>query len=406
MRSFRHHEPDPRPQSRSRRPRVLAGSLIVLLPALALPALALAGTTVGDAQQPRPAQSRLDDRAATQAALEDLVASGTPGAIVRVDRGHWHWNGTAGVADLDRPGGRTPVDHFRVGSITKTFTAVTLLELEAEGRLSIDDTVEKWLPGLLDHNGYDGRSITVRQLLNHTSGVFDVLGDHDFVSRYVGQSFFDHRFDSWTPRRLVEVATSHPPLFIAGKGWGYSNTDYILAGMVIEAATGQSYADAVDTRILRPAGLHGSVVPGVSPTVPQPHARAYSHLFVDAPDARAYDVTEFDPSLAGAAGEIISTTRDLNLFFRELLSGSLLPRRQQRELLSTVETGRGYRYGLGVQAYELPCGTFWGNDGDIFGSVTYTVSTADGSHVLTLNTNDNWNDDQPARRVLTTELCG
>jgi len=401
MRILRHHTFAPRPRPRLRRPGRLAGSLVVLLPVLLL-----SGTTAADAQQPRPPQSRLDDRAATQAALEDLVASGTPGAIVRVDRGRQHWSGTAGVADLDRPGGRTPVDHFRIASITKTFTAVTLLKLEAEGRVSLDDSVEKWLPRLLDQNGYDGRSITIRQLLSHTSGVFDVLGDRDFVSRYVGPSFLDHRYDSWTPHQLVEIATSHPPLFRPGEGWSYSNTNYILAGMVIEAATGESYADAVDTRILRPLGLDGTVVPGVSPTVPRPHAQAYSHLFVDSPDATTYDVTEFNPSMAGAAGEIISTTRDLNVFFRELLGGSLLPPRQQRELLTTVETGRGYRYGLGVQTYRLPCGTFWGNDGDIFGSVTYTVSTADGSHVLTLNTNDNWNDDEPAERVVTTELCG
>lgn len=400
MRIFRHHTANLRPRSRSRRPRRLAGSLVVLLPALTL-----AGTTVADAQQPRPPQSRHDDHSATQAALEDLVASGTPGAIVRVDHGRQHWNGTAGVADLDRPGGRTPVEHFRIGSITKTFTAVTLLQLEAEGHLSLEDSVQKWLPGLLDHNGYDGSGITIRQLLNHTSGVFDILGDRDFVSRYVGESFFDHRYDSWTPHQLVEIATSHPPMFEPGEGWSYSNTNYILAGMVIEAATGQSYADAIDTRILRPLGLHGTVVPGVSPTMPRPHAQAYSHLFVDSPDATTYDVTEFNPSMAWAGGDIISTTRDLNAFFRELLSGRLLPPRQQHELLTTVETGRGYRYGLGVQTYELPCGTFWGNDGDIFGSVTYTVSTTDGSHVLTLNTNDNWNDDQPAERVLTTELC-
>jgi D-alanyl-D-alanine carboxypeptidase len=373
--------------------------------AVLLPILVGSGLTAAAAQPPLSPQSPPDDHAATRAALEELVESGTPGAIVRVDRGHRHWHGTAGVADLDRPGERRAGEHVRIGSMTKTFTAVTLLKLEAEGRLSIDDSVERWLPGLLDHNGYDGAGITIRQLLNHTSGVFDILGDRDFVSRYVGPSFFDHRYDTWTPLQLVEIATSHPPLFDPGAGWSYSNTNYILAGMVIEAASGESYADAVDSRILRPLHLRRTVVPGGSPTLPQPHAQAYSHLFVDASEAPIYNVTEFNPSLAWAAGDIISTTRDLNVFFRELLSGRLLPPRQQRELLTTVDTGRGYRYGLGVQTYELPCGTYWGNDGDIFGSVTYTVSTARGRHLLTLNTNDNWHDDEQAERVLSAELC-
>lgn len=122
-----------------------------------------------------------------------MVDNGTPSVIARVDRNHQHWSGTAGVADLERRRSRNPVEHFRIGSITKTFTAMTLLTLEAEGQLSLDESVEKWLPGILDRNGYDGRSITVRQLLNHTSGIYDVLRDQQFFSRYVGEAFFDHR---------------------------------------------------------------------------------------------------------------------------------------------------------------------------------------------------------------------
>ncbi|MGO4429152.1 serine hydrolase domain-containing protein, partial [Streptomyces sp. MCAF7] len=145
-------------------------------------------------QQHRPPQPTGPGRPATQAALEDLVASGTPGVVAGVDLGRGSWYGTAGVADLERPRPRTPADHFRIGSITKTFTAVTLLKLEAEGSLSLDDSVEKWLPGVFVHGDYDGRSITLRQLLNHTSGVFDLLKDQDFVSRYTGAAFLEHRY--------------------------------------------------------------------------------------------------------------------------------------------------------------------------------------------------------------------
>jgi D-alanyl-D-alanine carboxypeptidase len=342
---------------------------------------------------------------ATQAALEALVASGTPGAVVRVDEDRRHWNGTAGVADLDRPGRRRPAEHFRIGSVTKTFTAVTVLKLEAEGLLSLDDSVETWLPGLLDGTGYDSHAITLRLLLNHRSGVFDVLGDRGFVSRYVGEAFYEHRYDTWTPRQLVEIATAHPPNFPPDGGWSYSNTNYLLAGMIIEAATGDSYENAVRTRILRPLGLRGTVAPGATPTLPRPHAQAYSHLWVDAPEPPVFDTTEVNPSLAWAGGDLISTSRDLNTFFRTLLAGKVLPAAQQRELLTMKDTGRGHRYGLGLQTFELPCGTFYGHDGDLFGSVTYTVSTADGSHVMTLNTNDNWHDDADADAVIETEMC-
>ncbi|MFD8377699.1 serine hydrolase domain-containing protein [Streptomyces sp. NPDC059679] len=385
-----------------RRPRTLTG-----LVAAAVVALALAPMSTASAQQHRPPQPTGPGRPATQAALEDLVASGTPGAIAGVDSGRGRsWYGTAGVADLERPRPRTRADHFRIGSITKTFTAVTLLKLEAEGSLSLDDSVEKWLPGVFVHSDYDGRSITLRQLLNHTSGVFDILKDQDFVSRYTGAAFLEHRYDSWTPDQLVKIATSHPPVFEPGDEWRYSNTDYLLAGMVIEAATGQSYADVVESRLLRPLRLDETVVPGLSPTLPEPHARAYSRLFVDSPEAKVYDVTEFNPSMAGAAGEIISTTHDLNRFFGALLGGRVLPARQQDELLTGVDTGRGYAYGLGVRSYPLTCGvTVWGHDGDILGSVTYAVSTEDGSHVLSLNTNDNWNDDEPARNVIKADFC-
>lgn len=187
--------------------------------------------------------------------------------------------------------------------------------------------------------------------------------------------------------------------------WSYSNTNYILAGMIIEAATGTGYADAVERTLLRPLRLEGTSLPGRSAVMPQPHAQAYSTLFDSSPDAEIYNVTEFNPSLAGAGGEMISTTRDLNRFMARLMNGSILPPQQQRELLTGIDTGDGYRYGLGLRTYPLSCGTFWGNDGDIFGSVTYTVSSGDGSHVLSLNTNDNWSDDEPARNVLETEFC-
>lgn len=315
--------------------------LAVIVPTLLASAVACVGA--GAAPPPVGPSRVLADpgHSATLAALAEMVADGSPGVIARVDRNQQHWTGTAGVADLDLPRSRNPAEHIRIASITKTFTAVTLLKLEAEGSLSLDDSVEQWLPGVLDRNGYDGRSVTVRQLLNHTSGIYDVLADRQFASRYRGAAFLDHRFDDWTPRQLVDIATSHPPVFEPGTSWDYSNTNYLLAGMIIEAATGHPYADVVESRLLRPLRLVGTSLPGSSAAIPEPHAQAYSTLFVSSPDAAIYDVTEFNPSLAGAAGEMVSTTKDLNRFLSRLLNGSVLPLPQQRELLTGIDTGRG-----------------------------------------------------------------
>jgi D-alanyl-D-alanine carboxypeptidase len=302
--------------------------------------------------------------------------------------------GTAAAADAGPP---PPHRHHA--------TRAALDAVVAAGRLSLDDSVEKWLPGLLDRNGYEPRRITIRQLLDHKSGVADVLANPAFTSNFIGPAFFAHRYRTWTPRELVLLGIANGPLFRPDKGWSYSNTNYSLAQMIIRRASGHGYAHEVRQRVLRPAGLHETVVPGTDPTLPRPHSRAYPHLFLESPDVPAYDVTRFNPTLAGAGGEMISTTHDLNRFFRLLLQGRLLPPRQQRELLHTVQTGRDYEYGLGIATLHLPCGTFWGNDGDVFGSVTYTYATRHGGHVVTLNTNDNWNDDDLAEDVLRAELA-
>ncbi|WP_307840412.1 serine hydrolase domain-containing protein [Streptomyces sp. G44] len=346
---------------------------------------------------------------ATQDALDAITRGGTPGVLARADRAGEAWHGTSGVANLRTGRPRLPRDRFRVGSLTKPFIATVVLQLTAEPvyGLSIDDTVDKWLPGLVRGNGNDGRRITIRQLLQHTSGLYDYIDDDEFRAKFTGTEFFSHRYDGATPEELVRTGLAHEPLFDPSEGWSYSNTNYILAGMVIEKVTGNSYASEVERRIIRPLGLRGTTVPGTSASVPGPHGRHYSKLYVDSPAARVYDVTDFDPSVSGASGEIISTTRDLNVFTRALLRGKLLPSTQQREMFTGHDLGDGRSYGLGIRSQTLKaCGVkVWGHSSEIPGSLTRTAATADGEHVITLNRNSDWGDQALEQAAVEAEFC-
>ncbi|WP_058043688.1 serine hydrolase domain-containing protein [Streptomyces roseifaciens] len=378
--------------------------------------LALAGTVAAAAVAPASAAPRATSRpsppsahSATQDALDAITRAGTPGVLARVDRAGESWHGTSGVADLRTGRPRLPQDRFRIGSLTKPFIATVLLQLasEPEHGLSTDDTVDKWLPGLVRGHGNDGRRITLRQLLQHTSGLYDYIDDDGLRAKFTGKAFFTHRYDGATPEELVRIGLAHKPLFAPGKGWSYSNTNYILAGMVIEKATGHSYGSEVEQRIIRPLGLRGTTVPGSSPSVPGPHGRHYSKLYVDDPAARIYDVTDFNPSFSGASGEMISTARDLNAFIRALLGGELLPPAQQKEMFTGHDLGGGRSYGLGIRSQTLTaCGVqVWGHSSEITGSLTRTAATADGEHVVTINRNGDWGDPALEQAALEAEFC-
>lgn len=380
--------------------------------------------------KPAPAQAPADKphrpppptHAPTQAALDRIVAQGTPGVIAQVRDGHRVWNGRAGVRDLATGHQRGSHEKFRIASLSKTFTSVVLLKLEAEGRLSLDDSVEKWLPGVVRGKGYRPGAITVRHLLNHTSGIFDYNMDEGFRAKYAGDAFDKNRHIRWKPAQLVDIALAHPPDFQPEQGsrpgsageWDYSDTNYILAGMIIERATGDTYKEAVDRLVIHPLGLRGTSVPGLSPKVPRPHATHYSTLFEDPPHAKVRDVTEFSPTVAFAAGQLISTTGDVNTFMAKLLRGRLLPPAQQRALLAAVpvdgDKGHGGPddvYGLGIRHFKLKEGCWaWGHGGMIPGSASRTVASADGRHVLTLNRNGDWGEQKGEDAVVEAEFCG
>ncbi|AVZ73044.1 peptidase [Streptomyces lunaelactis] len=342
----------------------------------------------------------------TQQAIEAAVRDGVPGVVAQARDRDGTWNGTAGVANLRTGRERLPQDRYRVGSITKTFVATVVLQLEAEGRLGIDDTVEQWLPGVVRGHGHDGRRITLRQLLNHTSGIYNYTDDPGFQKKVFG-GFLQHRYDTWTPRQLVGLAMEHEPDFAPGASWHYSNTNFILAGMVVEKVTGRSYGSEIERRILRPLSLRATSVPGTDARMPRPSGRAYSKLSED-PKARIHDVTELNPSAAWAAGEMVSDSADLQRFYRALLKGRLLPRQQLREMTTTVEVDPqrpGNGYGLGLMRLKTSCGKdVWGHGGGIHGSSSEALMTRDTSHSLALNFNGDWSGD--AWAVVEAEFCG
>lgn len=343
---------------------------------------------------------------ATQDAMDAVVRrDGAPGVLGEAADGGGVWHGASGVADRTTRRPRLPHDRFRIGSLTKPFIATVLLQLESEGRLDLDEPVARRLPGVIRGHGYDGRRITVRQLLRHTSGVYDYTRDPRVSRDYFGPGFLRHRDDSHRPAALARSAMAHRPYFAPGTGFHYSNTNYVLAGMVIEKVTGRSYASEVERRMLGPLGLRDTSLPGGSPHIPGPNGRAYSRLFADGDTARdgartgpgrgghapVYDVTALNPSFSGAAGEMISSTHDLRRFFRALLAGRVLPPRQSAEMRSTVPTGDGSRYGLGLTERRLSCGTtVWEHEGDIHGSRSIAAGTRHGGHTAVFNLNADW----------------
>ena len=273
-------------------------------------------------------------------------------------------------------------DHFRAGSITKTFIATVVLQLADEHRLSLSDSVDAHLPGLVRGAGNDGRRLTLRALLTHTSGL------HDFTADTGGTV-------PVTPLQAVRIALTHPP---ADRGrFAYSNTNYVLLGMVVHQVTGHSYAAEAERRIITPLRLKDTSFPGARSSLPSPHGRAYT--------ADGSDVTDLDPRVAGAAGELVTTLDDLDRFYAALLGGELLPPSGLREMLNT-RTAHG-SYGMGLFPVKLPCGTtVWGHNGRISGSYVRTAATVDGRRVLTFRVNtDGISEPDLEPALLAAEFC-
>jgi len=354
------------------------------------------------------------DRAKLQRDARAILAQGSPGVIAEVSTPHGRTTIRAGFGNTET---KTPVPEnakFRIGSFTKTYVATTVLQLVGEGRLSLDDTVEKWLPGTVRGTGNDGRRITVRQLLQHTSGLPDYLGKMPFL--FSEEGFVANRYRSFTPKQLIAFAMQQPPVFAPGAKWEYSNTNYLLAGRVIERVTGNSWQDEVTRRIIRPLGLHDTSLPGTDPTIPEPHAVGYERFPgpgatpEDPKYGEPIDATELNPSWGEAAGEMISTPADGNRFLRALLSGRLLRPAQLAEMKKTVpatpfqSNWPGARYGLGLMSMPVSCGTSWSHGGDIMGFRTRNGVNESGTRSVVVSLNTDSLKPRPGAPKVTTDV--
>ncbi|GIG20007.1 hypothetical protein Cch01nite_07310 [Cellulomonas chitinilytica] len=313
--------------------------------------------------------------AALRAAARQVVAAGATGVIVRVDDGRRVTRFAVGAGRLSPWRPLSPDDEFRVGSNTKMFVATVVLQLVAEGRLSLDDSVERWLPGVVP----GGAGITLRMLLDHTGGVFDYAQDEDLLAIVFAEAErVEHTF---TPADLVGYATAHPPTFAPGTGWAYSNTDYVLLGMVLERATGQTVGDLVDRRIARPLHLRHTYL-----QTSEAFRGRYAHGYVtpaDTGDGYLDLSGRDDATWAGAAGAMVSTVDELARFTTALQAGWLLPPALLAQMRTTVSASTGQvvpdaSYGLGLMSFTTPCGTFWGHYGSIPGYKSRSFSDAAG----------------------------
>ncbi|AUG79428.1 alkaline D-peptidase [Kitasatospora sp. MMS16-BH015] len=320
------------------------------------------------------------NRTELQEAIEELAASGFLGVQLRVNDERGEWVGSAGRRELKGDAAPLTDGHFRIGSSTKSFVATVVLLLVDEGRLGLDHQVADLLPEF----GID-RRITVRMLLQHTSGIFNHTGELYEDGTVVlgvpwqGKEWVDNRFRTYLPEELVRLSLAEPVRFAPGAGWSYANTNYVLARLVIERVTGRPFAEELRRLVLEPLGLTGTVAPGASAELPEPHNHGY-YRYEDGGRQRTIDVTRQNPSWVGAGGDLISTTRDLHIYFSALMGGRLLPARLLAEMRSPEAT---VGYGLGVFAQQTAAGPVFHHNGATMGSAALMYGSADGRTTLT-----------------------
>jgi len=305
---------------------------------------------------------------------DKVIEVGIPGVVLGTRTDGKAMSVGRGVADIDTKRPARPDDRYRVGSTTKTMTAVVALQLVEEGKLRLDDPVDRWLPQFdLD------KRMTVRHLLQQTSGFHT-----DTRILTPPRTYESNRFHHFTPTELVRIALTNPePRPAPGTHWEYANTNYILAGMVIEKVTGRPMGVELNRRIFTPLGLKDTAYPVVSPFVPGRHLKGY---LSDGPGKPLVDTTVYTMSWARSAGAVVSTTGDATTFLRALFTGRLL----SKPMLAEMKDMDKWGYGLGLYGFELPCapgGMVWGHNGKVYGYHSVVFTTADGSRQAAIGAN-------------------
>ncbi|OMG31085.1 serine hydrolase [Actinomyces naeslundii] len=342
---------------------------VLAVPVVAAIALGAAGGAASAAPSKGEAES-LKSRA------QGLVEAGYPAALAAVSDSKGESAGVAvGKGSLET-GQAPPMDgEVRIGSNTKTFVAVVVMQLVQEGKVGLDEPIETYLPGLIKGEGIDGSRITVRQLLQHTSGL------PDFDETLFGTTdVFQYRHHYVTPRDVLDSALSKPAQFEPGAQWKYTNTNYIVLGMLIERVSQRPVGEQIDERIVKKLGLSHTYFPAPGEEkIRGTHPQGY-HLSAG---GKLEDITEMDPFWAWAAGAMISTPSELNTFFQAVFDGRLLTQSSIDEMKKGVDTDKaGVVYGLGLIGRSLSCGgTAWGHGGDIAGYHTRGGVGPDGTAV-------------------------
>ena len=318
---------------------------------------------VGFTAAPANAEPDVLDQVLIGAVTDD----GLPGAVAVVRNGDVLTRHAAGFADVDTGAGFVPNTRVRAASISKTFVAAAILQLVAEGRIDLDRSIETYLPGRIVGEGIDANTITVRQLLRHQSGLPEYFdGDTEVPT---GPTSAD---------QLLDMALTQPAQFAPGAAMIYTNTNYVVAGLLLEAVTGTPAAIEVTQRVIAPLGLTDTYFPAPDDTgLHSPFAHGY-----ELEDGVRADVTTFNVSAAGMAGSLISTNEDASAFITALLAGRVVPPAQLAQMMDTVDhpdNGPGFRYGLGLASIDLSCGVrVWGHGGDIEGYHSLMVKPVDG----------------------------
>lgn len=287
---------------------------------------------------------------------ESVAANGLAGAVAVVADGAAVTLSSAGHTDVATGATFTPQTHVRVASITKTFVAAAILQLVSEGRVQLDAPVETYLPGLIRGEGIDGATISVRQLLRHQSGLPEYFDD---TTEPPAQPV--------SPHDLLSQALAKPGAAPGQPVPVYTNTNYIVAGLIIEAVTGRSAADEITRRIIAPLGLTHTYFPAAGDTgLRSPMAHGYELV-----DGHRQDVTAEEPSGEYMAGSLISTSEDIAAFVTALLDRRVVAPAELAQMTDTVPWplhGPGFGYGLGLTSIDLGCGvTVWGHGGDLAG---------------------------------------
>ncbi|MEU2539478.1 serine hydrolase domain-containing protein [Streptomyces iakyrus] len=354
-------------------------------------AVLVAGLAVGPSVLPAAATTPAASTAAPsspgpalEAAIAGLPRADATAALVRVGGTEGVWRGSSGVHDLKTGRPADPAARFRAGSVTKVFTAAVALQLAQEGRLDLDRSARSYLPELIP-TSYAG--VTVRQLLNHTHGI----PAPDFPGTTVEEAYAN-RFRVHDPEDMVRSATSKKREFPPGERQHYLNIGYTVAGLLIEHVTHDSYERQVARRVLGPLGLRNTYLPGAAPRIAGPHNHGYQTMRLDDGTTGLRDVSVWRATDGWAAGDIISTTADLERFTDALFKGRVVRGPLLEEMFTLPEvtdvgTGEPAAYSVGLSMKVLGGREVWGKTGGRWGYNAAIASTRDGSRTLVYSVN-------------------